>query len=652
MKKHTIGKRTALCMAAFLSAGLVLAHPLSVSAEENIYCVGSVSKVYVTAAAMHLAEEGKLDIDTPVTEYIPEFTMADERYKEITPRMLMNHTSGLMGTTLPGVFLYNDNNPLHHDTLLEELSKQRLKADPGVYAAYCNDGFDLLELVVERVSGMSYTDYVEQLVAATGCKNTGTPADMIRKENLAPAISPEGIRYDNTMTMCFGAGGIYATASDAAGFGASFFDGDGTILSERSKKEMATRWDTSADDFEDKSGLGWDYVSMPQYEEQGVSVHYKGGDCGMNHAGLLVAPDEKVSVAVLSNGGSSVLNGMLAQELLDVILKDRGISVREEAQPVFETIAQVPESFDRYEGCYAIQNDLGGGATISRVTFPDHRYMHVEDHTATRTTGTDYLPCADGTFVELAFEIENGDLSEAKIAAEPACISFKEKDGTVYLTGKSSEHFPGLGNYERCTYVGQLMEDDPVSEEDLSGWRELAGKDLLLGNDISSSQAYDTAMTRIRLSEEMPGYLYIVTQMGSRVLKIEDATHAVAPLSIPSSINRDLIDLTLEKGRDGARLVASNGLTYRIAEGLPELSGGGTFSFTDREPLWYRIGADKANRTLCIGEMSDGCAVIVYNRYGSVVYSSHEKDAGDELPLPKDGYLLLTGETGGTITLN
>ena len=66
--------------------------------EDYIYCVGSVSKVYATAAVMQLVDEGKVELDAPVTDYVPEFRLADERYKKITVRMLMDHTSGMMGT--------------------------------------------------------------------------------------------------------------------------------------------------------------------------------------------------------------------------------------------------------------------------------------------------------------------------------------------------------------------------------------------------------------------------------------------------------------------------------------------------------------------------------------------------------------------------
>ena len=76
---------------------------------DQIYCIGSVSKVYVTTAVMQLVEQGKVDLDAPVTDYIDDFKMADERYKDITVRMLMNHTSGIFGSSLKNSDLYGDN---------------------------------------------------------------------------------------------------------------------------------------------------------------------------------------------------------------------------------------------------------------------------------------------------------------------------------------------------------------------------------------------------------------------------------------------------------------------------------------------------------------------------------------------------------------
>ena len=215
---------------------------------DEIYCVGSVSKVYVTTAVMQLVDQGKVDLDTPVTEYIDDFTMADERYKDITVRMLMNHTSGLSGSTLKNMFLYGDNDSVATTNVLENLKSQKLKAAPGEYASYCNDGFELLEVIVERVSGMSYTDYVEKSIAAKiGVKNTYTANNVFENPLLAD-IYPDGHnRYETEYCMDFGSGGIYATAADTCEFGSTFFKGDNRLLSEESKKKMATLWSSSSD---------------------------------------------------------------------------------------------------------------------------------------------------------------------------------------------------------------------------------------------------------------------------------------------------------------------------------------------------------------------------------------------------------------------
>ncbi|MBP3272930.1 MAG: beta-lactamase family protein, partial [Ruminococcus sp.] len=96
---------------------------------DTVSAIGSVSKMFCTTAALQLQERGLLDIDAPVTEYIPGFTMRDERYKDITVRMLMNHTSGLMGMMYDDMMLYDDVDCGYHDRFLENLKNTRLKAD-------------------------------------------------------------------------------------------------------------------------------------------------------------------------------------------------------------------------------------------------------------------------------------------------------------------------------------------------------------------------------------------------------------------------------------------------------------------------------------------------------------------------------------------
>ncbi len=90
--------------------------------------------------------------------------MKDKRYKHITPRMLLNHSSGLQGSTFNNSFLFKDNDTYAHDILLQQLSNQNLKADPGAFSVYCNDGFTLAEILVERINGMNFTEFLHQKV--------------------------------------------------------------------------------------------------------------------------------------------------------------------------------------------------------------------------------------------------------------------------------------------------------------------------------------------------------------------------------------------------------------------------------------------------------------------------------------------------------
>ncbi|NLE27755.1 MAG: serine hydrolase, partial [Clostridiaceae bacterium] len=75
--------------------------------NKSIFGIGSISKMFPTTAIMLLSDQGKLNLDEPVATYLPEFKMADERYKEITVRMLLNHSSGIMGSLYVNSGMYD-----------------------------------------------------------------------------------------------------------------------------------------------------------------------------------------------------------------------------------------------------------------------------------------------------------------------------------------------------------------------------------------------------------------------------------------------------------------------------------------------------------------------------------------------------------------
>ncbi len=657
MNKRLIGSLLAvmMTMAAVLPTGSIAAGSVADvslatapasdngSSDEKIYCVGSVSKVYVTTAVMQLSDKGLVDIDAPVTTYIPEFRMADPRYTQITVRMLMNHTSGIMGTQFSNMELYGDNSMESYDDLLSSLASQRLKADPGEYAAYCNDGFCLLAMVVERVTGMSYTDYVVKNIAGRiGCEDTGTPVNMFGHENNAPIYTGR-LPHDYEYCLALGSGGIYATASDVAEFGSSFWNGDNRLLSESSKGGMATRWDsegsTADSNYQDGSGLGWDYVEQAAYERAGVRVEGKGGDITSMHAHLLVAPDNDISVSVLSGGGSSTLNQLVAEALMDVALEEQGITVDHSAEEI-ELVDHIPAGFTKYAGFYAI-NSLSG-VSVAEISFPDDSHMQVDVAGLNRTDTHKYMYTSCGGFAEVN--------DYGRVKNDSMVFYFEDgPDGRTYIKGKMDMYYPELGTHTMKMYVGEDLIDNPVSEDVMSAIVNYSSTPWVLTGDSYSSANYDMPFLFFKPYDKCPGYM-IASGLGhSFVLRIDDAYNMSSFTTMPSSSNRDLIDVHMTP--DGT-LKCSNGLEFKSLASFPEFTPDvKEVVLRSGDSSWYRIGSDMANKTIT-ADCPERSTVCVYNKYFELVYTTHVSDCQDEIDLPQDGFIMFAGQTGDAFIID
>lgn len=622
--------------------------PAQPSEDERIYGVASVSKVYVTAAVMQLVDRGLVELDEPVTTYIPDFTMTDGRYTDITVRMLMDHTSGIMGTSMRNEFLYDDN--YDDPFLLENLASQRLIHAPGEYAAYCNDGFDLLEIIVENVTGMDYTEYVvENIAAPVGAAHTGSPLTLLENDLNAPVTFPRNVPYDYEYGMCIGAGGIMATASDVANFGSAFFTGNDVLLSSESQEAMATRWNDegeNTDIYEDANGLGWDYVESLAYEQEGVTVLGKGGDLINQHSFLLVAPDQEVSVAVLSTGGSSTYNELAAQAILDVVLEEQGVVIDHEADHTYEFADEIPEEYLGYEGFYVFGSYYG--PSYAYISF-DGDMMHVQhfDFGAQRTD--DYRFLTDGSFISVD---ESGVPSVDYYAGR-----FEERDGHVYITVESTMQETGLGTSTYYQYAAERIDPNPVSEEASASWQGICGREMVLCNERYSSAYYDNPFGCVYMMDELPGYVYLLATGYGRPLRIDDETHASAFTTMPSSINRDLADARiilqdLSDGTSVAMLALTTGFNCRFVDELPVFDNSITeVALHDGEAQWFVIGDDMAGTTITADYPEDS-VIYVYNKYHEVVYSTHMINANGIIPLPSEGYIMFAGLDGDSIVIN
>ena len=335
--------------------------------DDILYGVGSISKVYTAAAMMLLVEEGKVELDEPVTTYLPDFTMADERYKDITVRMLLNHSSGLMGSAGPGSFLFADGEYDATDDLLERLSTQTLQADPGAYSVYSNDSFSLAQLVIEAASGMDFGDFLAREIAEPlGLESTFVPSDDFDTDRLAKTYLTTGETRPlppETLAV-YGCGGIYATASDLAAFGGALTGEE--LLSEASLAAMATNeavkgmWPEDSEDDALAYGLGWDNVHMFPFNQNGIQALVKGGDTLAYHAGLVVLPEYDMACAMVSSGGISTYNQASAANILIAALAEEGVTVETAAALDEAAPADMPAELMDYSGAYGTSTTVGG----------------------------------------------------------------------------------------------------------------------------------------------------------------------------------------------------------------------------------------------------------------------------------------------------
>lgn len=177
--------------------------------------IASMSKSFTAVAVMQLVDDGKVDLDQPVRQYVPDFRMADPRAKRITVRQVLNQTSGMADSTHPEFRL-----PPAHSLAdsVSRLRSSRLAASPGTAMNYHNPNYVLAARVVEVVSGQSYADYLTRhVLRPLGMTHTRT----VRTTDDMPEHARGYVRAFGTLTardhprlFTAGAYDVVATAAD------------------------------------------------------------------------------------------------------------------------------------------------------------------------------------------------------------------------------------------------------------------------------------------------------------------------------------------------------------------------------------------------------------------------------------------------------
>src|ERR1700758_4405593 len=262
------------------------------------YRIGSITKTFTAAAIMQLRDAGKLDLEDTLDRHI------DGVAHRPTIRRLLSHASGLQRETQDDSWLtLRFASP---GELLETLAQAELVLPSGARFHYSNLAYALLGIVVERVSGVPYMDYVrERLLEPAGLTRvTFEPVSPAAKGYVAQPYA-DGV-WD-TVEVETGAwasaGQLWGTVGDLCRWGAFLADPDETVLATKSAEEMRTV-QVIADHERWLAGYGLG-LGLRRDGERILAGH--GGSMPGFIAGLQFSAKEKVVIAVLTNESGALL---------------------------------------------------------------------------------------------------------------------------------------------------------------------------------------------------------------------------------------------------------------------------------------------------------------------------------------------------------
>ena len=492
------------------------------------YGIGSTSKMFTAAAVMQLVDAGKVGLDEPVVRYLPQFTMKSPQYRQITVRMLLDHSAGFPGSSYRGG-LGTTPYARYSADVLKTLASSTLKTTPGAMSVYCNDCFTVAGEVVAAVSGLPFPVYVQRhLLAPLGMTSSAYVRGALPAAGEIARVVREGKDTPLEVANFYATGGLTSTAADMAAFARMLLNG-GTVggarlLTPQSITAMGTSQlpgslaPVGPNPFD--YGLGWDTVSELSLGAAGVRGWAKGGDTLDYHSSLVVAPDAGLAAFVAGVGTfSSAAAQRVADRLILNALVDRGeltalpAPVGDEQPP---RANPTEDDFNAITGIYL--NAMSGARRVARA--------------------------ADGTIRAAALVSEEWQES-------PSGFSFRT-DGAWWPDGDSPSVLRAVTGWNR-TYLVISM---PTGFDDVRGdfivgervrqtaptaaaWRARLGGWVPVSEPVASVSWLSNPTLQVSAVPGLTGYLYA----GEVAFDASRAERGTMFLQVPLMWGRDLSDV-------------------------------------------------------------------------------------------------------------
>jgi CubicO group peptidase (beta-lactamase class C family) len=577
--------------------------PVDTNTQFNI---GSISKMFTTTAILLLVDEGKVALDQPVTLYLPEFTMKDVRYKDITVRMLLNHSSGFPGSNYKDGFASVKKQNYVEETLAL-LAESTLKHQPGEISVYCNDGFTVAGLIIEKVSGMSYADFLEKRIFSKIDMKNSSCYFKDGNSNIALFYdNQKGKAYPAEYVNVLASGGIASTAEDLCQFLQVMYPDKmlkAATLEEFQKPQFAPKSIPAGLPLY-QMGLGWDTISVDKFAQQKITVLIKAGGTLEFNSMLYVAPKEKLSVAVIFAGTADAAG--VNDQIMQALLEGKGFVKKTELKKTLPLkVISIPEDILSYAGFY------GASGEIAKVEFDQ------ENNTLKSYSFKDgeFMPKGVFPYLEDGF-FHLDDLSN---------ITFAENYGTKFLMVQSNNSKAGSVNAEKIKEIDGMIE---VSAFDDKIW-------LPRNLTVSDFGAFIAKTGRIK---DLPGYIFFNNGSYTAYQLLDKNT---AKMSLPYA--RDLFELKIIDNNGEQLLKAGNYL-------LSDSTKAGVLGPKDKITIaangqneWRLVDKD----TVFKSEIPENSRIIVFSSELNSVYGSLN-DGVKEVLISPNSYIVFIGNAGVT----
>lgn len=277
--------------------------------SDTKFRLGSISKQFTAFLIVKLAEDGKLKLDVPITTYLPDYPK--ENGDKITIHQLLTHSSGIPNyTDSPSFFKEKARNPYTPEAFVKTFSSLPLDFKPGEKFNYSNSGYFLLGYIIEKVSGKTYEQYLQEIIL-TPLKmvNTGYDHSDVILKNRAAGYEKRGKQIINAayldMSLPYAAGSLYSTVEDLYLWDQALYTNK--LLSAKSMESLFKPYISAG---KASYGYGWFIDEVDNGDKPKLKIIGHGG--GINGFNTIISryPADKNLIVLLNNTGGTVLGEM------------------------------------------------------------------------------------------------------------------------------------------------------------------------------------------------------------------------------------------------------------------------------------------------------------------------------------------------------